>query len=414
MRVLHLNTYDTAGGAARASYRLHQGLLKAGVHSQQLVLQKNSQDPTIYAYQEPRFVRRFRAIADQWPLNAYPHRARAFSAHWVPNSVPQAVKNFSFDILHIHWINRLLIPEALPQMTPKPVVWTLQDMWAMTGGCHYTQGCDLFTTQCGRCPQLHSSQTNDLSRHVWQRKKRAWRNFYPTIVTPSTWLANEVKRSPLLGHCEMQVIPNGLDTDRYRVIPKPIARQIWQLPLEKKIVLAGGVSLLKEPHKGWDLLCATARILHHQEDAQEILWVIFGQQQAPGLEGLPVHCLGSLTDDVALVLAYSAADVMVVPSRQEAFGQVASEAMACGTPVVAFTGTGVQDIVDHRVNGYLAQPFDPQDLAAGIRWVLRQGSALAHHARQKVDRCFSLSVVVQRHVELYQSLLEKQQVTLSS
>jgi glycosyltransferase involved in cell wall biosynthesis len=117
---------------------------------------------------------------------------------------------------------------------------------------------------------------------------------------------------------------------------------------------------------------------------------------------------------VALVLAYSAADVMVVPSRQEAFGQVASEAMACGTPVVAFTGTGVQDLVDHRVNGYLAQPFDPQDLAAGIGWVLRQGSELGHQARQKVERCFSLPVVVQRHVELYQSLLEKQQVTLSS
>lgn len=210
------------------------------------------------------------------------------------------------------------------------------------------------------------------------------------------------------------MIPNGLDTDCYQAIPKPVARHIWRLPPEKKIVLAGGVSLLKEPHKGWDLLGETAQRLQGYDDKNEILWVIFGQQQAPGFAGLPVHCLGSLTDDVALVLAYSAADVMVVPSRQEAFGQVASEAMACGTPVVAFAGTGVHDIVDHQVNGYLAQPFDPQDLAAGIGWVLRQGSELGHQARQKVERCFSLPVVVQRHVELYQSLLEKQQVTLSS
>ncbi|WP_448381406.1 glycosyltransferase family 4 protein [Gloeomargarita sp.] len=414
MDVLHVNTYDTFGGAARASYRLHQGLIQAGVNSQQFVLHKRSQDPTIYAYQEPRLVQRLRAMLEAWPLKVYPQRERGFSAHWVPNFAPAKIKNFQFDILHIHWINRLLIPEALPQMTSKPVVWTLQDMWAFTGGCHYTQGCDLFLSQCGTCPQLHSSQKNDLSRWVWQRKKRAWRHFHPTLVTPSTWLANQVKRSPLLGHCDIHVIPNGLDTNCYRVIPKPMARQIWQFPLEKKIVLAGGVSFLKEPHKGWDLLCETAQILRSQGEQNDILWVIFGQAQAPGFAGLPVHCLGSLTDEVALLLAYSAADVMVVPSRQEAFGQVASEAMACGTPVVAFAGTGVQDIVDHQVNGYLAQPFDPQDLAAGIAWVLHQGLALQQRARQKAEQCFSLPVVVQRYLELYQSLIKKHKVTLFS
>ncbi|MEN9213776.1 MAG: glycosyltransferase family 4 protein [Gloeomargarita sp. DG02_5_bins_242] len=401
MNVLHLNTYDTLGGAARASYRLHQGLLQSGVHSRQLVLQKNSQDPEIYVYSEPRFVKRLRAIADQWPLHFYPGHARAFSAHWVPNSVPQTIKAFPFDILHIHWINRLLIPEGLPRLTDKPVVWTLQDMWAMTGGCHYTQGCDLFMTQCGRCPQLNSSHPKDLSRRVWQRKKRAWQHFCPVIITPSSWLAHAVQKSPLLGHCQVKIIPNGLDTNRYRPIPKPIAREVLQLPQDKKIILTGGVSLLKEPHKGWDLLCETARRLTSQ---QEMFWVIFGQQTAPGLEGLPVHCLGALADDIALALTYSAADVMVVPSRQEAFGQVATEAMACGTPVAAFSGTGVQDIVDHQVNGYLAQPFDPQSLAEGIQWVLAAGATLGECARQKAEQAFSLPVVVQKHLELYQSL----------
>ncbi len=402
MNVLHLNTYDRLGGAARASYRLHQGLLKAGVNSQQLVLQKTSPDPSIHIYSEPRLLKRFRAMADQWPLNFYPQRSRAFSAHWVPNAVTQRIKNFHFDLLHLHWINRLLIPEALPRITQKPVLWTLQDMWAITGGCHYTQGCDLFTGQCGQCPQLNSTAKQDLSHRLWQRKKKAWRNFQPTIITPSSWLAHEVKRSPLLGHCDIKIIPNGLDTERYRVIPKPIAREILQLPRDKKIILAGGVSFLKEPHKGWDLLCKTAQLLTSPE---AILWVIFGQEQAPGLEGLAVHCLGALTDDVALALAYSAADVLVVPSRQEAFGQVATEAMACGTPVVAFGGTGVQDIVDHQVNGYLAQPFDCQSLAQGIEWVLAQGAELGINARRKVEQAFSLPVVVQRHLDLYQSLL---------
>ncbi|MCS7226005.1 MAG: glycosyltransferase family 4 protein [Gloeomargarita sp. SKYB31] len=402
MNILHLSTYDTFGGAARAAYRLHQGLQQAGIHSQKLVLRKHSQDPTVHVYAESRWLRRLRTIADQWPLSFYPNHSRAFSVHWVPNSVARKIKYFDFDILHVHWINRFLIPEILPKLTHKPIIWTLQDMWAITGGCHYTQGCIFFTTQCGCCPQLNSTQKHDLSYWLWQRKKRAWRHFQPVIVTPSTWLADAVKRSPLLGHCEIKIIPNGIDTECYRVIPQSVARQVLQLPQDKKIVLTGGVSLLKESHKGWDLFCKAAQILKTQMD---ILWVIFGQQEAPGLEELPVRCLGTLTDDIALALAYSAADVMVVPSRQDNFPQTATEAMACGTPVVGFAGTGVQDIVDQQVNGYLAQPFDPQSLAQGITWVLEKGFELREQARQKVEQAFSLKVVVKQYISLYQSLI---------
>lgn len=401
MRVLHLSTYDTFGGAARAAYRLHQGLRQAGIDSQQLVLQKHSQDPMVVEYPEPRWLRRLRSIADQWPLRFYPEHARAFSVHWTPNGVTRHIHKHDFDLLHLHWVSRFLTPEALPHLTTKPLVWTLHDMWAITGGCHCSQGCDSFTAQCGCCPQLKSTQKQDVSHWLWRRKKRAWRNFQPVIVTPSAWLADAVKRSSLLGHCPVKVIPNGLDTDRYYPIPPPIARQVLRLPPDAPIVLTGGLGLLKEPHKGWDVLCAAAQVLRSQVDA---LWLVFGQQEAPGLEGLPVRCLGKLTDEVALVLAYSAADVLVVPSRQEAFGQVATEAMACGTPVVGFAGTGVQDIVDHRVNGYLAQPFDPRDLAQGMAWVVHQGVALREAARQKVERCFSLPVVVQQYVDLYRSL----------
>lgn len=112
-------------------------------------------------------------------------------------------------------------------------------------------------------------------------------------------------------------------------------------------------------------------------------------------------------DDVSLRLLYSAADVMVVPSLQEAFGQTASESMACGRPVVAFAATGLLDLVDHKMSGYLAKPFDTKDLARGIDWILQHENPeqLAQAARVKVLREFDSKVVVQKYIQLYKEVL---------
>ena len=119
--------------------------------------------------------------------------------------------------------------------------------------------------------------------------------------------------------------------------------------------------------------------------------------------------MGILRDPYTLAALYSAADVMIVPSLQESFGQTASEALACGTPVVAFNTSGLKDIIDHQRNGYLAKPFEPTDRAAGIRWVLEKTArhqSLSEHAREKVLSTFSLPTVVKQHQEIYQRQLQ--------
>ena len=129
-------------------------------------------------------------------------------------------------------------------------------------------------------------------------------------------------------------------------------------------------------------------------------------QNAPDF-GFTSHYIGVVHDDITLRVLYSAADVMVVPSIQEALVQTAIEAMACGTPVVAFGATGLLDIVDHQINGYLATPFEPGCLAQGIEWVLShpQPEVLRSNARQKVMEKFEAGLVARQYVALYKEIL---------
>jgi glycosyltransferase involved in cell wall biosynthesis len=144
--------------------------------------------------------------------------------------------------------------------------------------------------------------------------------------------------------------------------------------------------------------------------------LIFGSEGAgmPDL-GMPVVCLGRIDDDKKLVAIYSAADVFVAPSMQEAFCQTAAEALACGTPVVAFGATGLLDVVEHQRCGYLAQPYDVEDLARGISWVLEdtvRHAELSSRARHKVKTEFALNLAAQRYADLYREVLEKSAVNL--
>jgi hypothetical protein len=173
MKVLHLSTFDLAGGAARAAYRIHQGLLRFDIDSQMVVQHKQSRDPTVITA-ESKLVAKLRSIGDSTVLKFYQHRQQIFSPQWFPDNLLRSVNRFTPDIINLNWVCNGFVPvEALTKFK-QPLVWTLQDMWAFTGGCHYTLGCDLYKVSCGNCPQLQSNRDADLSRSVWRRKTKAW------------------------------------------------------------------------------------------------------------------------------------------------------------------------------------------------------------------------------------------------
>ena len=418
MEALLISTSDSDGGAARAAYRLHRGLRDRGISSQMLVRLKLADDQSVISAKT--WQARLGSVLDSRPLNAYPQRDRTlFSTQWFPDTLLPKVTQLRPDIINLHWAcNGYLQIETLPKFR-QPVVWTLHDMWAFTGGCHYTQTCDRYQQSCGKCPQLHSHKDQDLSRQIWRRKAKAWQGKLAenlTIVTPSHWLAQCAKNSSLLQQFPVEVIPNGLDTELYRPIDRQTARAFLRLPQDKKLILFGALGVNFDTRKGFQFLQAALQQLKaaqvKPQDQNEIELVVFGGSQPdnPVDLGFKAHYLGRLHDDLTLALSYAAADVMVVPSSQEAFGQTASESLACGTPVVAFNVTGLKDIVDHQHNGYLAQAFDSKDLAHGIDWVLAdddRAQRLRQNAREKAIAEFTLPLQAQRYSSLFAKALDQ-------
>ena len=415
MNVLLVNTYDSGGGAARAAYQLHQGFHKIGIASQMLVQTKRTDNQTIIPQKAKlnQKIAQFIPNLTTLPLPLYRQREKLlFSPQWFPDRLVSQVTQIAPDIINLHWLCWGFVQiETLPKFK-KPLVWTFHDMWPFTGGCHYSSKCDRYQESCGTCPQLHSNNNRDLSHWVCERKAKAWRNLNLTIVTPSLWLAKCVSSSSLFKDQRVEVIPHGLDIQRYKPTDKKVAREILNLPQDKQLVSFGSVSPTSDPRKGFHLLQPALQSLIQAGWQDKIELVIFGSsKQKDTVElGLKCHYIGRLNDDISLALVYTATDVFVAPSVQEVFGLTVMEALACGTPSIGFNIGGIPDIIDHQSNGYLARPFEIEDLAQGIAWILENPERykkLSNNAREKAKQEFTQELQAQRYSSLFEEILQK-------
>jgi glycosyltransferase involved in cell wall biosynthesis len=413
MRVTLLNASDS-GGAGNAVKRIHKGLRRIGVDSSVLVdhggdeardiVGRYGKLPTAYAMA--------RSLIDRAPLALYGGAEGVFSPAWLPDDLPQRIARYDPDVIHFNWMGRGFLDVSSVAKMDAPIVWTLHDMWPFTGGCHYAGECKGYESSCGSCPRLGSSLSLDLSKVTLWRKRRAFQDADITLVSPSHWLAEQAAESSLLGNRRIEVIPNALDTEIYRPWDRSFARRLFDLPEDARIVLFGAESAGSNPRKGFDLLCEALRDLSERGALEDLQLVVFGNQlpDLPNDLSANVRYLGYLPGDRTLALCYAAADAMVVPSRQEAFGQTASESLACGTPVATFDATGLRDIVDHKENGYLAEPYDPADLARGIQYILSDGERrvdLSETARKKAKQTYALDTVAEQYRTVYESVTDK-------
>jgi glycosyltransferase involved in cell wall biosynthesis len=416
MKTLIVSSMDILGGASRAAYRIHKGFQSQGFGSVMLVQRKASDDPTVIgpAAKRDKVLNQLRPHFDSLPLQLYRNRNNIeWSVGWLPNSITGEIDKINPDIVNLHWINNGYLPWSFPAGIKKPLVWTLQDCWAFTGGCHYPFNCTGYQESCGSCPQLGSRHERDLSRLIWKQKAKHWQKSNITLVAISNWVAEGARHSSLFHKARIEVIPNGLDTQRFKPIEKQAAREILNLSPDKKLVLFGALDVTQK-RKGFHLLSSALNNLRSKELHKNTELVIFGTLNHDDKANFDfqLHNLGFLHDDYSLALLYSACDVMVVPSIEEAFGQTISESMACGTPVVAFKIGGIPDLIDHLKNGFLALPFDTEDLARGIDWILFKADQqkLRQEARHKAEREFSIACVTGKYLELYKDILNKRQV----
>lgn len=416
MRITHLNTYESSGGAARAAGRLHEGLRLLGHDSRLLVAQADSQKDGVVLFAPPahpaarlgRIVRRYRMAPAARRIAARPAGSNFFSDDRSLYRADVLRQLPPSDVLHLHWVSGFVDYREFFAAVPGgvPLVWTLHDMNPFTGGCHTDAECGKFKAQCGACPQIHSTDPNDLSAQIWKRKQDAYRSIRPEvmqIVTPSRWMAAEVKQSALLGHFPVSVIPYGLDTRRFRPRSRTCARELFGIPADARVVLFVA-AWATEKQKGLNFLLEA---LAGMETVPSVHLLVVGRGAPAESLGPRAVVLDCVRDDLLLSQVYSAADVFVAPSLQDNFPNTALEAMACGTPVIAFSVGGLPDIVREGQTGALVPRGDTRALRQAISGLLQNPERRAVYSeasRRTALQEYALEVQAGRYVELYARL----------
>lgn len=420
LRILVVSTSDASGGAARAASRIHKAVQTLGTDSRMLVKNKITTDSSILplsdftpansAYLIYDWVRnKIKNKIQHYRWNRYPNREDVFMSDLRSVPLHGALQQLDFDVLHLHWVNlRFLNLQELIKVK-KPIVWTLHDCWAFTGVCHYFYTCERYKTSCGNCPFLHSGKENDLSAAVWRKKQKIYDGLNLHIVTPSNWLAEAARESALFGRFPVTVISNPIDTGYFTPGSKQMACELLRLNPDKKYILFGAMNAVRDKNKGYNKFLSAIRHFEEMSDHSEIELIIFGANEELAALNirLKVHNPGMLHDE-QLLAVYRAASVMIVPSLSENLSNVIMESLACGTPVAAFNIGGNSDMIDHCQNGYLAEPYKPEDLAAGIAWCLDNNTSgeLSRNARTKVEANYSMERVGEKYRDLYKGLVK--------
>jgi glycosyltransferase involved in cell wall biosynthesis len=309
-------------------------------------------------------------------------------------------------VVNLHWVPRWLdLPSFFNSLPPElPVVWTLHDLIPITGGCHYPGECEGFTKECGHCPQQKKPGRTDATNKFFHLKEHLYQRANLHFVGNSEWTTAIARRSGLAKYAKsIRTIHYGLDVEQYKPVEKAVARRALGIPDGKFIV---GFSCLDfyERRKGAEILMEALKTF----PAQEIVLLVLGAGKWPVTEVETIP-MGSLGSPRLQSVFYSALDVFAMPSRVETFGNVAMEAMACETPVVAYPAGGLADVVVNGETGLM----DPEigSVAALVRmlqWIWKhpiERVAMGAAARQRVLKQFTDTLMARRYTNLYHELV---------
>lgn len=435
MKVNHFNTYPH-GGAANAAFRIHSGLLKQKVDSKFLYRINDKEEPArphtrqirfsevgvgqskilapIRKKLEKRRRRQIHRLYDTHLANRQQNEHEVFSMARLPESTTLNWNLDSSDIVHLHWLAFMVDHSSFFQSIPNetPIVWTLHDMAAFTGGCHYSSQCERFRVGCGNCPQVVSPSTKDVSADSIIAKKKSLRHKSIHVVAPSRWLIELAKQSPVWpNNTQFSVIHYGLDLKRFR--PKDQLASRRALEIKQDVILVGfGADDLSNHRKGFSHLMEALHIAseHRAPNQPPIELAVFGNGTVPETlaRKYKVHSFGFVEDTESLVEIYSACDFVVVPSLEDNQPQVGLESMACGRAVVGFDAGGIPEYVNHDETGLLVEARDNQGLAESILRLAadpEKFGQMGRNSRHKIEQEFEMERQSQRYVELYQGLI---------
>jgi len=410
LNVVHFSTADNLGGSGRSAYRIHTGLRQLGHNSCMLVGQKSASDQNIETVYENSFGRLKNRIADEManriglPYFYFPSSKHVLHHPWV-----QQADIFQIYNTHGGYFSHRIFPDLSHHA---PIVWRLSDMWAMTGHCAYSGECNRWRTGCGECPDLgtYPPLNLDTTAYLWKVKDRIYQRSNITIVAPSSWTEKLARESPLLNRFQIQRIPNGLDVNIYRPLNRRLARELFDIDPNSKVILFCADVLDNNPRKGSNYVIEVLQRLDNLPNTMLML-IGHGGEKWQEKMSMPVKILGYVRDDILMAAAYSCADIAVAPSVLENLPNTVLEAMGCGTPVVAFNTGGMADAVKHMDTGYIARDQDVEDFSRGIRLLLSDETLhqnMAINGRDLIEKEFNAEVQAHRFENLYANILQSE------
>ena len=406
MKVLQVHGIDhNVGGAVLAMHSLHNGLQKAGIDSR-ILCSRPTRSTSVAIPRAPLAERVLGHVTLRLGLNDV-NCVGAFRIKQVP-AFQEA------DVVHFHAMHGQFFSYlALPTLTAeKATVFTLHDMWALTGHCAVNYDCERWRTGCGHCPYPTAGPPlpggRDGTRLEWKLKRWVYRHAHMTLVALSTRMLAQLQHS-MLSHLPVCHIPNGVDTTAYQPLDPAMCRAALGIPAHKKVLLFAAGHLTRKNKGGAVLLKALQGMPPALQKDLVLLLLGEGGDVLASTTDLDVRPMGYVGGARQKNLLYAAADLFVLPTFGEGLPLVLLESMACGTPMVAFDVGGVPDLVRPGVTGYLATPADVDDLRHGILMLLEDTAgraAMGQRCRDIAVKEYDVASHVQRYIELYHRVLQ--------
>jgi len=382
---------STSGGAGIACYRLHCGLIDIQNVDAKLITNPIAKN----------FETDFTQISRN---NRYPGNT-IFSLSY-PSLTFDNLKTIieNNDIINLHWVQGMVSTEALAYLSHsnKPIVWTFHDINPLTGGCHYFHGCENWKTDCMNCPQLIDNYNNYPAKILAAKKK--YINFKNiTVVVLNKHFKTLVEKSPLFNESRIEIIPNSIDTNKFKPLDKNKTRYKLGLYKNKKYLLY--VADYASSIKGYKEFEQTVEEYEKLFNTENIEILLVGNLPNDRNIKLPFKEFGHV-DEEKIIELYNASNVTVLSSIEDNLPNVILESFSCGTPVVGFKVGGLPDLIKNDYNGYTVNLGDVKGLANAIHKVL-VGKDLSKNCRKYTEKNLKLDIQSKRYKILYDEILDK-------
>ncbi len=421
MKIALICKSDSTGGAAVVTFRLMNALRANGMDARMIVTEKKSGSPHVIeaASQNkslvPFLAERLRIFAG----NGF-NRKTLFRIDTASDGLPLHRIPFvrEADVICLNWVNQGVVSlKGIRKLAAlgKPLVWTMHDMWNMTGICHHAGYCQKFLGprgECGDCPLLeHKASKNDLSHKVWQHKKNLYDSVNINFVAVSTWLADTARKSSLMHDSDISVIPNAFDTT---TISLPTKTAVSGNRDSARIIF--GAARIDDPVKDHHTLVEATKILadKYPQEAKRLELVTFGSLKDPdALKGVAIRHthLGRISPEEIRDI-YESGSVVVSTSEWETLPGTLIEGQAWGCVPVALDHGGQPDIIDHLSTGYLAPWSDNRKenalrIAEGILWGINNRNSVIQIMQHSVIEKFAENTVAEKYIRLFRKLLNQ-------